>query len=304
MWRRLLVIAALGFMPCACAASVRSVSTEAARKATPEVFYVGLEKLENPEVADRLARALATPQVQAAIRELSSGVAEGTLEGLSRESQEERIDELVNRFAHAAVEALSDPRVDYAVRRSTDRALDEATSPENRARVQALASALTESVLATAGREIPSSVATAMREELRDDVGPAIREVMAQDVAPALASALRSPALRSALDETVHDLATQAVLGSTQGFVELHRRHGGFTEILAFFAQHLWLLVPLCAPLLLMIPIIVLWRKLVAARRFREEVERRDALTTQRWRLHPVRPGHVLRERRSPVSAT
>jgi hypothetical protein len=101
--------------------------------------------------------------------------------------------------------------------------------------------------------------------------------------------------MRSALDETAHDLAVQAVLGSREGLAELQRRHGGFTDILAFFAQHMWLLVPIASPLLLVIPIIILWRELVAARRFRREVEQREARAVQRWRLHPARPGHAFR---------
>jgi hypothetical protein len=292
---RLLVIVALAMAPSACTTSIRSASSEAARSATPEVVNTGIGKLEDPEVADRLARALASPGVQAAMRELSSGLAEGALEGLSRDSMEQRVEVLANRITRAVVEEiLFDPQVDY-VRRSTDVQLDEETSGRNRAKLQALASALTESVVATAAREIPASVTTSMREELRNELGPTMREVMEQDVAPALAAALRTHEMRSALDETAHDLAVQAVLGSREGLAELQRQRGGFTDILVFFARHLWLLVPLGAPLLLVIPIIILWRELAAARRFRREVEEREARAVQRWRLRPARPGHAFR---------
>jgi hypothetical protein len=261
VWR-LPLVATLGLALSGCTTSVRSASSEAARTATPQVFDSTLDTLENPREAERLAGVLATPAVQSAIRDLASGLARGGLDGLSDEASQQRVEMLAGTVGRAAARAF----------------VEEASSEDSRAKLQSLGSALSVSILRSAGRELPETLSPTLESALRDHLGPAIRDAMREDVAPALAGVVRTPDVQDALGDTVHKLARQAVLGSDEGIAELERRkRAGRSPIGTLFAERTWLVVILSVAVLLTLPLALLWRERVHAKRFRAEAERRDA---------------------------
>lgn len=166
------------------------------------------------------------------------------------------------------------------MRRSISGVFDEASLAGNRAKLQAVASAFTESVIRTASRELPASVVPALHRAL-DELGPVMGEAIRDHVEPSISAALRTPGLESEVSEAVRALAKQAVLGANEGLEELSTKQqfknasGG--PLGSLFGQRVWLLFLLGAAIVLAIPVVMLRRERAAARRFREETERRHA---------------------------
>lgn len=277
---------ALVFAPCACAPSVKSAGAQAASGATPAAVETSLEKLEDPRTRARIAALMATPEMQQAVRELVASVSQGALQGLSSDEMAGYTDKLVGQFSHALALAIArdfGAATDGLVRHSVDTALDEATSGAARAKMERLAAAVTSSVMRSAASTLPESVGPALQKALVDEMGPALRDVMQRDVAPGMAAMIRSPDFQAALSDTTRQVAREAVLGSNEGLAELSekrkREQGGMPlgAVGAFFAARTWLLVLLIAAAVFSIPITWLWRERVAARRYRDDAERRNA---------------------------
>lgn len=241
-----------------CAPTVRGASAEAASAATPAAAEAGLRLLEDPAVRARLAAALATPEVQEALREVSAGVARGVVDGASSE---------------------------LAV------ALDEGLSAERRAAAERFTSSLAAAFVRGAAEEVPRTLAPAMREALVTELGPALREVMTKEASPAVASMLAAPELRAALGDVAHDLARSAVIGSNEALVELDERRqrgqGGMPlgAFAAFFEGRTWLvgLVGLVvAGLAFSVPFAWLLRDRRRSRRAREEAAQQRVRARER----------------------
>lgn len=250
-----------------CGSSIRGASAEAARGGTPAAAESALDKLEDARTQERIAAIMRSPEMQAAMRELGSGLTDGLVQQLSTDAMNERIDQLVTRFTHAVVTSLE----------------SEALSDTNKAELDRFAAALTASVVRAASTEIPASVAPALHRAIVDELGPALRESMHKDLGPGVVALLHAPELQAALGETAHDVAKHAVLGSNEGLAELaekRKRDEGGTPlgaVGAFFSERTWLLAAVVTALLLAVPIVWLWRDRRAARRYRDEAVRRNA---------------------------
>lgn len=207
------------------------MSAEAARGAPPALTDSTLDVLEDEQTRARIAAVLATPELQQAMQEISRALTDGIVEGLS----DERMSELVEKLSARLTGAL-----------------------------------VTSSMQAVA-REIPQSIAPALRQAIVDELGPAF------------AATLRDEQLRGALGETSHEIARQAVRGSNAALAELaeqqRREEGGrpLGAIGVFFGERMWLLAVLGAALVFLIPIVWLYKEHRSARRYREETERRNA---------------------------
>jgi hypothetical protein len=185
-----------------CAAAVRSAASEAPRRAVPVAIDESLKAGEDEQTRQRLARILATPEIQAAIADAVRVAVRAAFDETSTEASERRIGELTRVVTAALAEDMSDHLVPAAVagvRRSVDR-------KELEAGVTALVAAATTTALREAAREIPSSV------------GPATRESLVRE--------LRSPELREAMSGLV-GAAAREVVDAMRSDVETANQAGG-----------------------------------------------------------------------------
>ena len=220
------------------------------------------------------------------MQELSGGRALGALKGLSSEEATAHSNELVSRFVRTLTTALAQgieddlaPALRTMTNDTIDAALDGAASPAHRQKLDQLTGILVSSVMRSAACEIPSSIGPAMHEAMLDELGPALREILRKDIAPGMADALTSPAFKAALGETSREVAYRAVLGSNEALAELAERQDreGGSPLGAFFAGRTWLLVAIVAAVVLAVPLVWLLRDRRLARRYREDMERRNA---------------------------
>lgn len=269
---------ALTLAAAGCGAAVRSASSEAATGAVPAAANALLGVMDDEQARQRLAAALATPEMQRAMEELSGGLVKGVVMGLSSDEVDKYVDKLTRTFSRSLMRELArgidadlGPAMAGAIGRSIDSGLNSAMSPAHQRQMEGFSRALVVSMMRSAAEELPQTM------------GPAMRTMMQRDLTPAMAEMLRSPEFTAALGDATHEIARQAVLGSNQGLAEAaeQRKHDKGDNPLGligeFFAKRLWLLVLLGAALVFSVPIWWLARERQIARRYREDAQRRNA---------------------------
>jgi hypothetical protein len=198
----LAILGAMSLLIAGCGATVRSAAYEGPHIAVPIAVDETLRSLEDPVTRERVARVLATPEMQRAVREVAAAAMDEALAKSSSEEANARLDEVVGRvtaaFSRALLEVLRGELAgeigspEYvAAERRIERDLSNAVAGATR------------SALRTAADEIPETV------------GPSVRK--------ALVTELQSPELRAALAVTVAEITRQALLTSRDVIVELHR---------------------------------------------------------------------------------
>lgn len=208
-----------------CAPTLQGAAKELAKGAAPAAIDEGLKALDEPRTRARIAELLASPEVQKAIRDLAGAATEGVTQALSDA-------QLANRTAE-----LGKGIAALATRAAVDAALDQSTSPANQRRLQQMAAAAADSAVRGALR--------AFAEELPTTVGPALRESLRRDVAASVPALLNAPEVRSALAQSVYEIARQTVLGSNAGLAELEQRSskkGALARLAGFVANGGWVL--------------------------------------------------------------
>jgi hypothetical protein len=246
--------------------------------------------MEDEQTRARVAALLATPEMQRAMQELSGGLTQGVVKGLSSDEMSVHMNKLVGQFLRAIMSELArglnddlGPALTAITGRTIDAAFDSALSAQHQQQIDRFTAAIVGSVLRATAQEIPQSLAPAMHKAMLEDVGPAIREMMHKDLAPGMSAMIRSPDFKAALGETTREVAHQAVLGSNEGLAELAEKrkndNGGMPlgVVGAFFAKRTWLLVALVTAVVFSIPLLWLARERRLARRFRADAERRNA---------------------------
>ncbi|MDB4941124.1 MAG: hypothetical protein JWP97_658 [Labilithrix sp.] len=145
-----------------CAPAIRSATAEATKAAVPAAAEASLAAIEDPKLQARAADALGKPDTQRALQELSSGVTQGVVDGLSSDELANRLDVLVRRLTHAVLASVTDMM-----------------TPELQERTQQMASALASSI---AGEVMRSAMKEFSSPEVQASLGVAARELAKQAV--------------------------------------------------------------------------------------------------------------------------
>jgi hypothetical protein len=190
-----------------CTSTVRSAS----RAAVPVVVDETLGAFEDPQNRERVEQILASPEMQAAIRETSHALVRGALEpGTDLNVQE-------------ATAALTDTVAELLARDLRERILP--------ATVQGMRESLTNddarAVQAVVSAAIGRATTTALRAaaaELPNSFGPAVRA--------AVVEGLNSPELHSAIAGVISDATRATLLGSRDVITELRGRNEGSGPLL------------------------------------------------------------------------
>ncbi len=246
--------------------------------------------LEDARTRERMAAVLATPEMQRALADLSGGLSQGVVKGLSSEQLSAEVDKLVGVFVHALMREMASslngdfgPAIDAFATKRIDNAFGVAFSPAHQEQMDRFTNAVVGSVMRSVAQEIPKSMGPALRQTMTDDLGPAMRDMMQKDLAPGMAAMITTPELKAALAQTAREVAHQAVLGSNEGLAEVaeQRKHDKSANPLgvvgSFFTERTWLLAALVVGLALAVPLAWLVRERRLARKRQAEIERRNA---------------------------
>ncbi len=235
-----------------CGATVRSAADEVPRIAVPVTIDATLKALEDEQTRERVARVMATPEMQRAVQDFGVAVLRGAVEGGSDPEASERLRRLAARLADDFTRTLSEQltrEVIPAVRAS----LAQPLSADEEARFQALTGGLSDQFAHALGLEltrevIPAARASLLRplspeqekalsDALSEVAGDATRkslQVAAEEVplsiGPAmrrsLVTELRSPELREAIAQTMADVTRETLIRSRAVIREMQAEPG------------------------------------------------------------------------------
>lgn len=284
-----------------CGATVRSAANEVPRIAVPITVDEALKTLEDPQTRERVARVMATPEMQRAVQDFGIAVLRGAVEGGSGTEARERLRGLAaglaDDFTRTLAEQLS-REVVPAVRSS----LAQPLSAEEEARFQALTAGLSDQFAHALGLELTREVIPAARaslvrplspeqekalsdalSEVAGDATRASLRVAAEEVPLSIGPAmrrsvvmeLRSPELREAIAQTMADVTRETLIRSRAVIREMQTEPGG-----PWLLQRLDRLVNLAWAIAIGVAVglSILFVRALSAHR-REDAARRNATT-------------------------
>lgn len=239
----------------ACGQTVSSVASQVPRAAAPAISDATLTELEKAATRQRLADVLATPELQRAMREVSSGFTQGIIEGLSSDAMAAQMELLSTRMTDVLMKNLGDkieqhlaPAVTNLARASVEAAMRQALSTENIRASQEAASAVAatgaRSALRAVAEDIPTTLGPAMERMLTETMGPAIERVIREHVLPSSADLANAPGLQAALGTTSRTIAREAVYGSNEALAalaETQPKQGLLARVAALFGGATWI---------------------------------------------------------------
>jgi hypothetical protein len=180
-----------------CGATIRSAASEAPRVAVPIVIDETVKSMEDPAMRERVARVMATPEMQQVIRQIAAAATAGALDEASTDGESARL----ARVGGTVMKAISRALVEVLTE-------DVITEPNSRVALQKLEAGI---VHTTA---LATKVAVrAAGEEIPQTLGPAIGN--------SLATELESPELRTALSSAVADSTKAAFSGVRQQIIDI-----------------------------------------------------------------------------------
>ena len=203
----LFVLAAAAVMGSAgCTSTVRSAS----RAAVPVVVDESLGAFEDPQNRVRLEQILASPEMQAAIRETSHALVRGALEPGTDLKVQEGTAVLTDTVAEVLARDIRDRILPATVQGLRESLRDALTNEDRR------------TVLAAVNGAIAQATATALRSasaELPRSFGPAVQA--------AVVDSLNSPELHAAIAGVIADATRSALVSSRDVIVDLRERSEG-----------------------------------------------------------------------------
>jgi len=152
-----------------CKAAVRDAASEVPRAAAPSLTKATVETFEDPQLRDRIADILASPEMQRGFEEASAAIAKGVAQGLTDAQLAEQLRAMIQRLTRELAVAVT------------------ATLREAQPAVEELAAAMTKGVVRSMneslGKELAPAIAATLRNpELRDAVGETGRDIGRQVV--------------------------------------------------------------------------------------------------------------------------
>jgi hypothetical protein len=283
--RRLLTLAVLLWGAWLVSGCGMPIIKEATKQATAGALDQGIVSLEDAKTRQRVADLVASPEMQAAMRDIAAGFTNGVTGSLSNEETLRRLALLTNVLATTAARA------------AVDATLADVGSAENQRRMQEMAVGTATAATRAAMQEMSTQLAAMMMS-----LGPVLRTTLSEDVAPGMRDVLGSNDVRGALSGVAFEMARQAVLGSNQAMADLEKtrkKTGMIARIGGMFEGLSWLL-----PVLLAISVATIVI-LLARGRIRSRSEKKDVVEEEEPSPEPVPRArrHLLHRRSRSVGA-
>lgn len=199
LWMALLVTAALLAAGC----------SQALGKAGRELTGKSLDAVNAPENRAKLEQLLTSPEVRTITRELTGEVVDTALADLAGEERQARLHDLAVQFVERLVPVVGDalstrvwPELERALVAGVEKALDQALSPEARAKARELAAEVARGAMEATAPQISAAIAQGVATGVEDSV----RAVLEEQLGPALETLLAGdpPLLRRLTREAAH----------------------------------------------------------------------------------------------------
>jgi hypothetical protein len=201
---------------------IQQTAKDATKGAAPTAVVEGTKALDEQETRATIAHLLASPEIQAAIRDLAGAATQGATQALGDTKH---------------VEQLTNGLVSLVARQAFDAALSEATSKTSQQQMQQIATSVADSAMRSATR--------ALADELQTTLAPTIAAAIQKNVGPSAGALMDAPELRAALAHDAYQMAHEAVLGSNAALAELERKNKktGLARISSWLGDSGWLLL-------------------------------------------------------------
>jgi hypothetical protein len=244
----------------------RPLSEKVAGRTAEGAIDQALETLDRPENRERLARILASPPMQAAVRDITAQLVAGVFEGVDIARAKGQLPQLpkmpndLGRSIGRSIDRYISPATGRLVQHTVDAALGAALSDENAARIDAFV------------KRLGAGVATGLANALRDEVGPALAITLEHDIIPAIGRGMQTPEVQAAILKTMMSLGIGAARGTQAGLREADVSASDVPSVGGTLALGVWvaIIVAVAFGILFVVMTVLLVR---ANRRQRELVE-------------------------------
>ena len=210
----------------------KRMSQKIGERVSRGVVEESLDVLDREENRERLGRIMNSPQMRAAMHDLSQSIVLGVVHGIRRaqaESGRKRID--VGASVGEALEKHVAPAAGKLTYRIVDSALTASLSDKHIAQLGVLGKHTTHAVLAGVGSGVRDEVGPALATTLDHDIGPAVARMIERDVLPSVGRGLDSPEMQAAVANTTRTIATELVSSTADAMsVEQERKEASGRE--------------------------------------------------------------------------
>jgi len=190
-----------------------TLSERVAGRAAEGAIDDALKALDEPANRERLARIIASPPMQAAVRDLTAHLVAGVFDGVAMARDKGQLPSLPSgKSIGRTLDRDVSPAVGRLMHRAVDGALTAALSDENAARMETLV------------QRVGAAVAVGLSAAVRDEVGPALAVTLERDILPAVGRGLQSPDVQAAIVQSIASLGVGAARGTQAGLAEADAR--------------------------------------------------------------------------------
>lgn len=194
----------------------KRMSQKIGERVSRGVVDESLQALDRQDNRERLGRIMNSPQMRAAMHDLSKSIVLGVVHGFRKALAEgggkKRMD--VGASVGEALEKHVAPAAGKLTYRVVDSALTASLSDKHVEQLGKLGENTTHAVLAGVGSGLRDEVGPALATTLDEDVGPAVARMIERDVLPSVGRGLDSPEMQAALASTTRTIATELVTGT------------------------------------------------------------------------------------------
>jgi hypothetical protein len=196
----------------ALAAAPKSMSEKIGERVSRGAIEESLETLDKAENRARLGRILNSPQMRAALHDLTVSIVTGVFDGVKASATFDTAG--VGKSIKDGIDKQVGPAMGRMTYRVVDSALSAALSDEHIAEIGQLGEAATHGVIRGVAKGLQEDLGPALAATIEKDIGPAVSNMLARDVLPGIGRGLDSPEMQSAIANISRTIATEFVGGA------------------------------------------------------------------------------------------
>jgi heme exporter protein D len=197
-------------------AEPKPISEKIGERISRGIVEESLETLDKKENRERLGRVMNSPQIRAAMHDITESIVLGVVHGIRKARSEAGATEVdIGKSVGDSMDKHITPAVGKLTFRLVDQALTASLADKHIAQIEKLAQGSTHAVLTGVGSGLREEVGPALAATLDKDIGPAIAVMLERDIMPAVGRGLNTPEMQSAVANMTRSIATELVGGTT-----------------------------------------------------------------------------------------
>jgi hypothetical protein len=202
-------------------AAPKTMSEKIGERVSRGVVEESLEALDKQENRERLGRIMNSPQMRAAMHDLTASIVIGVFDGV-RQAQTKGLMGKTD-VAKSVGDGMNDhitPAVGKMTYRIVDSAISASLSDKNIKKVGQLGEGATHAAIRGVAKGLEQDLGPALAVTLDRDLGPAIAQMIERDIMPAVGRGLNSADMQAAITRTTNSVATGLVYGTDNALDE------------------------------------------------------------------------------------